>query len=139
MTDQQRADSLRCAGHPQLRTPNIDRLAAEGMRFAQATTASPICIPARASFVTGRYPHNHGIWRNTGELGDGDETFFQILRGGGYLTASIGKPHYYDPRQDARHVREREAYCMPVAWISCTRRWARNLPSTCNRTSPTTG
>jgi choline-sulfatase len=99
-----------CFGSTLHRTPNIDRLAAEGTRFAQATTASPICMPARASFVTGRYPHNHGIWRNTGELGDGDETFFQILRGAGYLTASIGKSHYYDPRQDGRHVREREAY-----------------------------
>jgi arylsulfatase A-like enzyme len=110
MTDQQRADSLRCAGHLQLRTPNIDRLAAEGIRFAQATTASPLCMPARASFATGLYPHNHGIWLNRGELRDGDETFFGILRGAGYFTASIGKSHYYDPRQDGRHVRDREGY-----------------------------
>ena len=110
MTDQQRADSLGCAGHPQVRTPNIDRLAAEGTRFAQATTASPICMPARASFATGIYPHNHGIWRNTGELREDDETFFQHLRRAGYFTAAIGKSHYYDPRKDGRHVRDREGW-----------------------------
>ena len=46
MPDQQRADCLSCAGHPQIKTPNMDRLAQEGMRSAQATTASPICMPA---------------------------------------------------------------------------------------------
>jgi choline-sulfatase len=110
MTDQQRADSLGCAGHPQLRTPNIDRLAAEGVRFVQATTASPICMPARASFATSLYPHTHGIWRNAGELRPEDETFFAHLRRTGYYTAAIGKSHYYDPRQDGRHVRDREQY-----------------------------
>jgi choline-sulfatase len=110
MTDQQRADSLGCAGHPVVRTPNIDRLAAEGMRFTQATTASPICMPARASFATGIYPHNHGIWRNTGELREENETFFQHLKRAGYFTAAIGKSHYYDPRKDGRHVREREPW-----------------------------
>ena len=109
MTDQQRADCLRCAGHPQLRTPNIDRLAGEGMRFAQATTASPICMPARASFASGVYPHNHGIWGNKGEMPAEDETFFQLLRRAGYFTAAIGKSHYYDPGRGG-HMRDREAY-----------------------------
>jgi len=75
MTDQQRADSLGCAGHPQLRTPNIDRIAREGIRFTQATTVSPICMSARASFASGVYPHNHGVWANQGELPATDETF----------------------------------------------------------------
>jgi arylsulfatase A-like enzyme len=109
MTDQQRADCLGCAGHPQLRTPNIDALAAAGVRFAQATTASPICMPARASFATGLYPHNHGIWRNDGQLST-DRTFFQALRSAGYFTAAIGKSHYYEPRRVGGHVRDREAY-----------------------------
>jgi arylsulfatase A-like enzyme len=109
MTDQQRADCLRCAGHPQLRTPNIDRLAGEGMRFAQATTASPICMPARASFASGLYPHNHGIWGNKGEMPADDETFFQLLRGAGYFTVAIGKSHYYDPGRGG-HMRDREGY-----------------------------
>lgn len=56
MTDQQRADCLHCAGHPQLQTPNLDRLAREGTRFAQATTVAPLCMPARVSFATALYP-----------------------------------------------------------------------------------
>ena len=66
MADQQRADCLSCAGHPQIKTPNMDRIAREGVRFAQATTVSPICMPARLSFIKGLYPHNHGIWANWG-------------------------------------------------------------------------
>jgi len=109
MTDQQRADSLGCAGHPQLATPNIDRLATGGIRFAQATTASPLCMPARASFATSLYPHNHGIWRNQGQLAT-EQTLFQSLKSAGYFTAAIGKSHYYEPRQVGGHVRDREGY-----------------------------
>ena len=109
MTDQQRADCMSCAGHPQLRTPNLDRLAREGMRFTQATTASPICMPARASFVSGLYPHNHGMWANQGELPAADETFFQILQRAGYCTAQVGKAHFYEYKS-GEHLRSREPY-----------------------------
>ncbi|TMG84203.1 MAG: hypothetical protein E6H78_10425 [Betaproteobacteria bacterium] len=68
MTDQQRADCLHCAGHPLIQTPNLDRIAEEGMRFAEAVTVAPLCMPARRSFASGLYPHNHGMWRNEGEL-----------------------------------------------------------------------
>ncbi|MGH8714650.1 MAG: sulfatase family protein [Casimicrobiaceae bacterium] len=109
MTDQQRADCMGCAGHPQLKTPNIDRLAREGMRFAQATTASPICMPARASFASGLYPHNHGMWANQGELPAADETFFQLLQSAGYHTAQVGKTHFYEHKA-GMHLRDREPY-----------------------------
>src|SRR5271167_718985 len=95
MTDQQRADSLRCAGHPQIWTPNLDRIAREGTWFAQATTVAPLCMPARASLATGLYPHNHGMWANDGELAASDETLFHLLQQSGYLTALVGKAHYY--------------------------------------------
>jgi choline-sulfatase len=98
MTDQHRADCLGCAGHPQLRTPNLDRLAGEGARFAQATTASPLCMPARASFATGLYPHDHGMWRNSGALDLAHETLFQLLQSNGYFTAVVGKAHHYEHR-----------------------------------------
>jgi len=94
-TDQQRADCLSCAGHSQIKTPSMDRIAGEGIRFAQATTVSPLCMPARASFLTGLYPHNHGMWQNRGELPAGDETFFHHLQKRDYYTAHIGKSHYY--------------------------------------------
>jgi len=109
MPDQQRADCLGCAGHPVLRTPHMDRLAAEGMRFAQTATVCPICMPARASFANGLYPHNHGMWTNKGAMPAEDETFFQLLQRAGYFTAHIGKSHYYEHVRGL-HLREREPY-----------------------------
>ncbi len=96
MCDQQRADAMSCAGTPLLETPNMDRIAAEGVRFANACTVSPVCMPARASFVSGIYPHNHGMWRNRGELPADDETFFHHLQRMGYHVAYVGKSHFYD-------------------------------------------
>ena len=60
MCDQLRWDYLSCAGHPTLKTPNIDALAARGVRFTRAYVQSPICGPSRMSFYTGRYMHSHG-------------------------------------------------------------------------------
>lgn len=95
MTDQQRADCLSAVGHPQLRTPNMDRIAESGVLFTQAATVSPVCMPARASFANSLFPHNHGMWRNRGCMQPEDDTFFQHLQGAGYCTALIGKSHYY--------------------------------------------
>lgn len=95
MTDQQRADALGCAGTDILETPHMDRLAAEGVRFANAFTTCPICMPARASFVSGLYCHNHGMWKNRGELPADDETFFHHLQRAGYHVAYVGKSHFY--------------------------------------------
>ena len=111
--DGQRADCLGSAGQPQIKTPNMDRLAWEGMRFTQATTVSPICMPARLSLINGLYPHNYGIWANYGELPATDETFFQILQRAGYATAHVGKSHYYPHSErwfTAPHMRTREEY-----------------------------
>ena len=63
MTDQQRGDALGCAGG-WARTPHIDRLAAQGVRFSRCVTTSPECVPTRASLATGLYPHNTGVWSN---------------------------------------------------------------------------
>jgi len=108
MTDQQRADCMGCAGHPQIRTPNMDRLAAEGALFTHACTVSPVCMPARASFISGRYVHEHGMWGNYGELPAGYESLFRRLQGCGYYTAHVGKSHYY--AHGDGHMREREPY-----------------------------
>jgi len=109
MTDQQRADCLGAAGHPVLRTPNMDRIAAEGVRFANAVTTSPLCQPARASFISGLYCHNHGLWRNRGRLPAADETYFHHLQSAGYTTAHVGKSHLYD-HSGSRHLRDDEGY-----------------------------
>ena len=108
MPDQMRADCLGRAGHPVIRTPNLDRLASEGTRFSHACTNSPLCMPARASFVSGTYPHNHGMWNNAGALPSNDETFFHHLQAAGYHTAYVGKSHFYE--HGGFHMRDREPY-----------------------------
>ncbi len=95
MPDQQRADCLGCAGHPQVRTPNMDRLCAEGVRFSRALTSAPLCMPARNSFITGHHVHRHGVWGNAGEPPVEYESLFRRLQGAGYTTAHIGKSHYW--------------------------------------------
>lgn len=108
MTDQQRADCLGCAGHPQILTPNMDRIAAEGVHFTHACTASPLCMPARASFISGLHVHTHGMWANRGELAPEAESLFRRLQQCGYSTGHIGKSHYYG--HGGFHMREREPY-----------------------------
>jgi len=94
MTDQERGDSLGCAGHPAARTPNIDALAAAGVRFSRAFTVHPTCTPSRGAIFTGRYPSSHGA-RMTGMiLPETERTLPQILREGGYETILFGKPHF---------------------------------------------
>ena len=95
LTDQQRADCLSCAGHPMLKTPNMDRLAAEGVRFSNCFTTSPLCVPARISLAMGLYPHNSNIWQNDAEVPTDADTYIRRLRDKGYHTASIGKNHLY--------------------------------------------
>ncbi len=93
MTDQQRADWLGCAGHPVLNTPHIDAIASTGIRFENFYVASPVCMPNRASFLTGRYPTLHGLRYNGCNLSTRANTFVDVLRAAGYRTASIGKSH----------------------------------------------
>ena len=95
MTDQQRSDCLGIAGHPVLRTPNMDRLATEGVRFTSAYTTSPLCVPARVSMTTGLYPHNSNIWQGDGTVPLDADTYVHRLRDAGYTTCSIGKNHLY--------------------------------------------
>ncbi|MHC4984126.1 MAG: sulfatase family protein [Planctomycetota bacterium] len=95
MPDQMRADCMSCAGHPVVRTPNIDRLAGEGVRFANAYTTSPVCMPARSSFLSGLFCHNHGQWGNYGHLPADADTFARRLADSGYRTCHVGKSHYY--------------------------------------------
>jgi len=59
MSDEHQSRAMGCAGHPFVKTPNLDALAARGMRFTDAYTPSPICVPARASFASGRHVHNN--------------------------------------------------------------------------------
>ena len=88
--DELRAESLGCYGHPQVKTPNIDRLAAEGTLFEQAYTAHPVCGPARACLATGWYPHVDGR-RTYYLLRKENSNFFTPLREAGIRTAHCAK------------------------------------------------
>lgn len=91
--DQMRYDAMGCSGNPVIRTPQIDRLAAEGVQFTEAYTSYPICCPFRASMLTGKYAQGHGMVQNHFPL-RGDQTFLaELLRDAGYRTGYIGKWH----------------------------------------------
>jgi len=95
LVDDLRWDDLGIAGHPFVETPNIDRIGREGARFRNAFATTPLCSPSRASFLTGQYPHTHGVVDNTARdaLSHDLPTFPRRLQAAGYRTAFIGKWH----------------------------------------------
>jgi len=102
MTDQLRRDALRCYGNRICQTPNLDQLAEQGVCFDNAFTVSPVCSPARASLLTGLYPHNHGVMLNTHiapawspGLSPERPTFSSILKDSGYALDYVGKWHVH--------------------------------------------
>ncbi|MEI6502056.1 MAG: sulfatase-like hydrolase/transferase, partial [Armatimonadota bacterium] len=93
MTDTQRTDMVGCYGNPDMRTPALDRIAAQGVRFEQAYTCQPVCAPARAAMFTGTFPHTNGMWSNCLPLGDNVKTLGQRLCDHQIETAFVGKWH----------------------------------------------
>ena len=93
VTDQQRADHLGCCGNPDLSTPNIDRIAEEGVVFSRSFVANPVCMPNRATMFTGKHPKAHGLRENGLTLSTDQPILPEILRRSGYQTASFGKIH----------------------------------------------
>jgi len=93
VTDQHRADHTGFGGNALLRTPNLDRIAARGVRFDRALVANPICMPNRSSIATGRLPSVHGTRTNGISLDWGAHTFMRSLRERGWHTAQLGKCH----------------------------------------------
>ena len=93
IADQLRLDYLSCNGHKIVKTPHIDQIASEGTNFSQFYVASPICMPNRASLMTGRYPSVHGLRYNGNYLPQDATTFIDVLSKEGYDTSSFGKIH----------------------------------------------
>jgi len=88
------------AGHPVITTPNLDRLAARGTTFTSAYTTSPVCIPARAGFATGKYIHQVGFWDNADAYDGSVASWHHVLRERGHQVVSIGKLHFRLPGED---------------------------------------
>lgn len=93
MTDSQRWDYVNCYRETGLKTPCIDRLAAQGVRYERAYTTQPVCQPARAGIFTGQYPHSVGSWTNSSGISDNAHSVGERLQLDGVHTAFIGKWH----------------------------------------------
>jgi len=91
--DQHRADVMGCAGNNMVKTPNLDNLAAGGVRFTNAASASPVCCPFRATMQTGLYIHEHGVYENGIQLNYDFKSIAEIFVENGYETGYIGKWH----------------------------------------------
>ena len=89
LTDDHRWDALSCMGHPFIRTPNLDRIAEEGVLFENAFVTTSLCSPSRASFLTGNYAHTHGVVTNHTPWDNRNVTFLELLKKAGYDTAFV--------------------------------------------------
>jgi arylsulfatase A-like enzyme len=99
-TDQQRYDTLGCNGGRVARTPVLDAIAARGFRYERAQPQSVVCMPSRATILTGQHPATHGVWMNGVPLPVDAPSVARVLSDAGYRTALIGKSHfqpYFDP------------------------------------------
>ncbi|QQA43869.1 sulfatase [Pelagovum pacificum] len=92
-TDQQRFDTLGCYGNTFVKTPNIDRLAEEGVLFENTYSQSPVCTPSRASFLTGRYPRTTRTRQNGQDIPEDERLISRLLADGGYTCGLSGKLH----------------------------------------------
>jgi arylsulfatase len=93
LSDQHNAKVLGHQGHADVKTPNLDQLASEGTRFANAITQSPICTPSRLCYLSGQYSHNHGYYGLSGRQPNGLPSLLGHFRQAGYRTGAIGKIH----------------------------------------------
>jgi arylsulfatase A-like enzyme len=94
MADEFRWNAMGCAGHPVVKTPTLDSIARQGMRFSSCYTVSPVCSPSRASAFTGRHRHVHGLLMNGMAVNNGEIFLPSILKHYGYHTAICGKLHF---------------------------------------------
>ncbi|KRF33188.1 hypothetical protein ASG83_04240 [Yonghaparkia sp. Soil809] len=101
MCDQLRADAIGAYGGTIVPTPNMDRLAREGARYTSAYTASPVCVPSRASLITGNEPQTNACYENEMPMPD-TSTVMDLLTDAGYVTHGVGKMHFTPDGQELR-------------------------------------
>lgn len=125
LSDQHQARAMSCEGHPVVKTPNLDELAQRGTRFRNAYTPSPICVPARASFATGRYVHDIGCWDNAMPYTGKPRGWGHALQDQGTRVESIGKLHYRKIEDDAgfdiQHIPMHVHNGVGMVWASIRR------------------
>ncbi len=143
ITDQQRRESVGAYGSPLCRTPNMDRVAAEGMRFDRAYTPTGLCSPVRASFFTGTYPHSHKVLTNVSlhpireSLASRDDRLTPMLKRSNYRLGYVGKWHVsesetpldfgfedYRSLPDYMKWRVAQGHAIPEAMLDYTRQRA---------------
>jgi choline-sulfatase len=106
MSDEHSKRVLGCHGHPMIRTPNLDALAGRGVRFTDAYCNSPICVPSRASFQTGRYVHDIHFWDNAIAYDGSVPSWAHRLKAAGHRVDSIGKLHFRSAEDDNGFTKE---------------------------------
>jgi len=139
MSDQHSMHLLGCYGNPLVRTPNLDRLAAEGMRFDNAYCPGPLCVPSRMSFMTSRTPTRNRVWQNGHILSSAIPTWAHVLGAAGYRTSLIGRMHFVGP--DQRHGFEERPIgeywsAHPGVPIKGGPMWTRFSQASCSQSRP---
>ena len=107
-SDQQHWSTLGCL-NPEIETPNLDRLAGQGMLFERAYCPNPTCTPTRASMITGKYPSQHGAWSLGTKLSEDEHTVGEDFTAAGYRTSLVGKAHF-QPLQATEEFPSLESY-----------------------------
>ncbi|WP_170761584.1 sulfatase-like hydrolase/transferase [Ruegeria lacuscaerulensis] len=100
ISDEHRKDAMGCAGHPIVKTPNLDALAARGTMFDSAYTPSPMCVPTRAALATGDWVHKTGNWDSATPYDGEPRSWMRQLRDAGREVVSIGKLHFRSGKDD---------------------------------------
>jgi choline-sulfatase len=133
LSDEHQARAMGIAGHPFVRTPNLDRLAMSGLRFTNAVTPSPICVPARAAFATGQPVHRCGYWDNSMGYDGRVRGWGHALQEAGVRVESIGKLHYQKERLptgfDVEHVPMHLHKGIGMVWASIRDPLPENRPT----------
>ena len=128
--DQMRAHAMGCMGNEQVITPNLDKMAGEGLLVTNAVSAQPVCTPYRAQLLTGRYGHSTGVIHNDIRLPDSEILISEQMKKAGYATGYIGKWHLSGNRSDPVDAKSRRgwdfwavrncshSYFWPVYWLN---------------------
>ena len=122
-SDEHARQTLGCYGHPLVKTPTLDRLASQGLRFTRAYTPSPICISARASLATGTEVHEHRCWSSAEPYHGQHESWMHRLRARDHAVVSIGKLHFRSGNDDNGFTEE----ILPMYLANDGKGWPQGL------------